>query len=115
MRFHPLVVRAMAGGDKPGVPLTVDASGKATINTTFDLSTITPDITSSLDAEIKKRRGNETAGSTPAVYKAEGHPYVTVDASTLIVVAFVQDASKHILQAVQLPLNEKEWKKGEKK
>lgn len=115
MRFHPLVVRAMAGGDKPGVPLTVDASGKATINTTFDLSAITPDITSSLDAEIKKRRGNETAGSTPAVYKAEGHPYVTVDPSKLIVVAFVQDASKHILQAVQLPLNEKEWKKGEKK
>ena len=115
MRFHPLVVRAMAGGDKPGVPLTVDASGKATINTTFDLSTIPTDITSSLEAEIKKRRGNETAGSTPAVYKAESHPYVTVDSSKLIVVAFVQDASKHILQAVQLPLNEKEWKKGEQK
>ena len=115
MRFHPLVVRAMAGGDKPGVPLTVDASGKATINTTFDLSTIPGDITSSLDAEIKKRRGNETAGSTPAVYKAEGHPYVTVDPSKLIVVAFVQDASKHILQAVQLPLDAKQWKKAEKK
>lgn len=115
MRFHPLVVRAMAGGDKPGLPLTVDASGKTTVTTTFDLATIGPDITSSLEAEIKKRRGNETAGSTPAVYKAEGHPYVALDPEKLIVVAFVQDANKHILQAVQLPLDEKQWKKGERK
>jgi tetratricopeptide (TPR) repeat protein len=115
MRFHPLVVRAMAGGDKPGVPLTIDASGKVTIDTTFDLSTIPADITSSLDAEIKKRRGNETAGNPPAVYKAEGHPYVTVDPAKLIVVAFVQDADKHVLQAVQRPLDEKQWKKAEKK
>ena len=115
MRFHPLVVRAMAGGDKPGVALKTDASGKATIDTTFDLATIPTDITSSLDAEIKKRRGNETAGSTPATYKAEGHPYTTVDPKKLIVVAFVQDADKHVLQAVQLPVDAKAWKAGESK
>jgi thiol-disulfide isomerase/thioredoxin len=111
MRFHPLVVRAMAGGGTPGLPVTLDASGKLSLEATFDLSKIPADVTSSLDAEIKKRRGNETAGNTPAVYKAEGHPYTTVDPSKLIVVAFLQDADKHVLQAVQTPLNEKQWKK----
>ncbi len=115
MRFHPLVVRAMAGGAAPGVPVTIDSSGKRSIDTTFDLAAIPTDVTSSLAAEIKKRRGNETAGSTPAVYKAEGHAYTAVDASKLIVVAFLQDADKHVLQAVQRPLNEKQWKKTEKR
>jgi len=115
MRFHPLVVRAMAGGDKPGIPVTMDASGKLSLDTTFDLSAIPTDITSSLEAEIKKRRGNETAGNTPAVYKAESHPYTDVDPTKLIVVAFLQDADKHVLQAVQKPLDEKQWKKAEKK
>lgn len=111
MRFHPLVVRAMAGDATPGIAVTVDAAGKATIDTTFDLSKIATDVTSSLEAEIKKRRGNEAAGSTPAVYKAEGRPYTAVDPSKLIVVAFLQDADKHVLQAVQLPLNAGAWRK----
>jgi hypothetical protein len=115
MRIHPLVVRAMAGGGTPGIPVTIDASGKLKIDATLDLAAIPTDITSSLEAEIKKRRGNEAAGSTPAVYKAEGHPYTTVDPSKLIVVAFLQDADKHVLQAVQKPLDEKQWKKAEKK
>jgi hypothetical protein len=115
MRFHPLVVRAMAGGGTPGLPVAIDASGKVSIDTTFDLAAIPADITSSLAAEIKKRRGNETAGSTPAVYKAEGHPYTAVDASKLIIVAFLQDGEKRVLQAVQHPLDEKQWKKTEKR
>jgi tetratricopeptide (TPR) repeat protein len=115
MRFHPLVVRAMAGGDKPGLPVTMDASGKVTLGAVFDLSTIPADVTSSLEAEIKKRRGNEAAGSTPAVYKAEGHAYTKVDPSKLIVVAFLQDADKRVLQAVQKPLNAGAWRKGEKR
>ncbi|MBP6716382.1 MAG: hypothetical protein KA205_05935 [Acidobacteria bacterium] len=115
MRFHPLVVRAMAGDATPGIAVTVDASGKAALDATFDLAKIPADVTASLDAEIKKRRGNEAAGSTPAVYKAEGHAYTAVDASKLIVVAFLQDANKHVLQAVQRPLNPGVWRKGEKK
>jgi hypothetical protein len=105
----------MAGNDKPGLPVKLDASGKLTLDTTFDLAAIPADIASSLDAEIKKRRGNEAAGSSPAVYRAEGHPYTTVDPAKLIVVAFLQDGEKHVLQTVERPLNPGMWKKSEKR
>ncbi len=111
MRMHPLVVRAMIGGDKPGLPVTVDDTGRAMIDAGFDLATIPTDITSGLAAEIEKRRKNETAGGTPAIYRAEGKPYTKVDQSKLIVVAFLQDADKHVLQAVQQPLDAVAWKK----
>ena len=101
MRFHPLVVRAMAGGETPGLDVTLDAAGRASIDATLDLAAIADDITKSLEAEIKKRRGSETAGSTPAVYKAEGHPMTSVDVKKLVVVAFLQDDDKHVLQSVQ--------------
>lgn len=107
MRFHPLVVRAMAGGATPGIAVTPNG-GALTINATFDLQAIPADVTSSLDAEITKRRANETGG-TPAVYKAEGKPYTAVDPKQLIVVAFLQDREKHVLQAVRVPLDKKAW------
>ena len=97
----------MAGGDKPGIAVT-PTGGALKIDARFDLKAIPADVTSSLDAEIKKRRAAETGGA-PAVYKAEGKAYTTVDPKKLIVVAFLQDGEKHVLQAVQIPLDKKAW------
>jgi thiol-disulfide isomerase/thioredoxin len=102
MRFHPLVVRAMAGNDKPGIPVTLDASGAATLTYTFDLSAIPADITQSLADEIAKRRKTEPAGSTPRDYRAEGKAMVNIDPSSLVVIAFVQDTDHKILQAARV-------------
>jgi hypothetical protein len=102
MRFHPLAVRAMAGGDKPGLDVTLDNAGRASIDASFDLAAIADDITKSLTAEIKRRRDLETSGGTPAVYKAEGHPLTQVDPKKLVVVAFLQDEDKHVLQSAQV-------------
>lgn len=114
MRFHPLVVRAMIGGDTPGVAVEMNASGRTTIAAGFDLAAIPTDITNSLTAEIKRRRDLEAGIGSASVYRAEGKPYTAVDPSRLMVVAFLQDANKHVLQAVQRPLNELVWKRGEK-
>jgi hypothetical protein len=102
MRFHPLVVRAMAGDAKPGLPVTLDAAGRATVTHTFDLSKIPADITQSLADEIAKRRKTEPAGSTPRDYRAEGKAMTSVDPSSLVVIAFVQDEAKNVLQATRV-------------
>jgi hypothetical protein len=101
MRFHPLVVRAMAGGEKPGLDVTFDAAGRASIDASFDITAMVDDITKNLDAEIKRRRSTEAAGSTPAVYKAEGKAMTAIDVKKLVVVAFLQDEDRHVLQSVQ--------------
>ena len=59
--------------------------------------------------ETPKSASAYSIGGAPAVYKAEGKAYTTVDPKKLIVVAFLQDGEKHVLQAVQIPLDKKAW------
>jgi thiol-disulfide isomerase/thioredoxin len=87
IRFHPVVVRAMAGDKGAGIPIT--ATGKTTH--TFDLASVRADVEKTLTAEMEKRRSREAPGSTPTVYSADGRPYTTINPNELSVVAFIQD------------------------
>ncbi|HKV99689.1 MAG TPA: tetratricopeptide repeat protein [Vicinamibacterales bacterium] len=87
VRFHPMVVRAMAGDRGAGIPI----KGNGTTKYTFDLTAIRNDITSTLAAELEKRRASEATGSAHREYAADGHPYTSIDLAALSVVAFVQD------------------------
>ncbi len=102
IRFHEMVVRAMAGKDGAGLPVGDSAEY------TFDLATIRTDIIDSLAAEIAKRRKAEapptTATATPREYRAEGRAMTNLDPSQLVVIAFLQDGRKSILQAVRVDL-----------
>jgi tetratricopeptide (TPR) repeat protein len=89
VRFHPMVVRAMAGERGAGIPI----KGNGTTKYTFDLTAIRNDITSTLAAELDKRRASEATGSSRRDYAADGHPYTSIDLAALSVVAFVQDGS----------------------
>ena len=87
VRFHPMVVRAMAGDRGAGIPI----KGNGTTKYTFDLTAIRGDITSTLNAELEKRRASEAPGSARRDYAADGHAYTSIDLAALSVVAFVQD------------------------
>jgi hypothetical protein len=122
MRFHPLVVRALAGSavadaggeatlDKTapftsayGLPVAVDAQGRAAIEYTFDLARIPAEITRSLEDEIAKRRKTTAAVAAPREFRAEGHAMTAIDPDSLVVVAFLQDAKKRVLQAARIEL-----------
>jgi thiol-disulfide isomerase/thioredoxin len=106
IRFHSMVVRGVAGENQGG--FAVNASGETTAEWTFDLAAIGDDLTKTLAAEITKRRATETPGSTPREYRADGHAMVTIDPSSLSVVAFVQETkgegtaqTRQVLQAAQ--------------
>ena len=86
VRFHPMVVRAMAGDRGAGIPI----KGNGTTKYTFDLTAIRGDITSTLTSELEKRRASEAPGSARRDYAADGHPYTSIDLAALSVVAFVQ-------------------------
>lgn len=87
VRFHPMVVRAMAGDRGAGIPI----KGNGTTKYAFDLTAIRADITTTLTAELEKRRASEATGSARRDYAADGHPYTSIDLAALSVVAFVQD------------------------
>jgi hypothetical protein len=101
IRFHEMVVRAMAGKD--GAGLAVDGTGDRTIEHTFDLAAARTDIVDNLAAEIAKRRKTEATGAaaTPREYMAEGRAMTAFEAKQLVVIAFLQDGSKKVLQAVR--------------
>jgi thiol-disulfide isomerase/thioredoxin len=105
IRFHSMVVRAVAGEkaeDGSGFALTADAKS---INHTFDLKIIPADLTKTLATEMEKRhKADATAGRTPD-YKAEGHAMTTIDPEALFVVAYIQDANQKVLQAVTFDLS----------
>jgi hypothetical protein len=105
IRFHEMVVRAMAGKDGAGIPITVgdDRSNNLTETHLFDIAGIRTDITDSLSAEIAKRRKTEStaATATPREYLAEGKAMVDLDRRELVVIAFLQDAKKQVLQATR--------------
>jgi len=86
IRFHPVVVRAVAGDKGAGLPITT--TGKT--DYTFSLKAIQDDVTKTLDAELAKRRQSEAPGAAPRAYAADGHAYTEIDPSELMVVAFLQ-------------------------
>jgi thiosulfate/3-mercaptopyruvate sulfurtransferase len=99
IRYHEMVVRGVAGENATG--FAVNAAGDTTVEYTFDLAAVKDDVTKSIADEIVKRRKTETPGTTPREYRAEGHAMVGIDPGTLVVVAFVQDADKRVLQGAR--------------
>jgi hypothetical protein len=99
VRFHPMVVRSLAGKDaggfavEPGKPLKVDWA--------FDLAKVTAAARADLEAFEAKR----STGGTPFQFAQKKHE---MDASHLLVVAFVQDEdSKQVLQAATAKIGPK--------
>jgi hypothetical protein len=99
IRFHPLVVRDVAGENHGG--FAVNATGDTTAEWTFDLGTIRADIKKTIDDEIARRRKAEAPGTTPRDYRAENKAMIEIDPAALSVVAFVQAADKSVLQAAR--------------
>ena len=99
IRFHPLVVRDVAGENHGG--FAVNATGETTTEWTFDLATIRADIKKTIDDEIARRRKAEPPGGTPRDYRAENKAMIDIDPAALSVVAFVQAADKSVLQAAK--------------
>ncbi|MEP7274415.1 MAG: hypothetical protein ABI882_23185 [Acidobacteriota bacterium] len=94
IRFHPMVVRSMAGPDAGG--FVVDASKANSIEWTFDLNKITQELKAHLDDFEAQRKDDKFA------FAQKKHE---IDPSALTVVAFVQDdETKQILQAVSIKL-----------
>jgi thiol-disulfide isomerase/thioredoxin len=88
VRFHPMVVRSLAGKDAGGFPL--DAGKPLQVDYTFDLAKVVADAKDALD-QFETKRGN---GFKFAERKSD------VDPKNLVVVAFLQDTdTKKVLQA----------------
>jgi hypothetical protein len=108
IRFHEMVVRAVAGKNGAGIPISVGENRAATLVEphTFDLAAIRTDIAGSLSAEIEKRRKTESAAAsataTPRTYLAEGRPMTDLNRRELVVIAFLQDSQKRVLQAARV-------------
>ena len=92
IRFHPMVVRSLAGPDAAGFPL--DAAKPATVEHTFDLAKISDALKAHLDDyEVNGKHGKIT-------FSEKKH---RIDPAALAVVAFVQDdKTKEVLQAAHL-------------
>jgi tetratricopeptide (TPR) repeat protein len=95
IRFHPMVVRALATGEKDqGLP--VDQANPVAADYTFDLGKIASDTKAYLDDyEVNGRHGKITFKAKP----------VKMDTSKLSVVAFLQDEdSKKVLQSAYVKI-----------
>ena len=90
VRFHPMVVRAMAGPGASGFRLR--GTLPATFEYTFDIAQLTNELKSQLDGYEQRNPG----------YKF-GEKKHAIDSGSLSVVAFLQDeANRQILQASQI-------------
>src|SRR5262245_46697072 len=90
VRFHPMVVRGMAGPGASGFRLL--GAQPATFEQTFDLAQLTDELKDQLDEYEQRNFGLKFSEKKHAI-----------DAANLAVVAFVQDeASLQILQASQV-------------
>jgi len=88
-RFHPMVVRSVAGVNAEGFP--IDASRTTTVEHTFDLSAITQEIKAYLDDDEVHGQGRRITF---------GKKLHEIDPGRLSVVAFVQEVGSHrVLQA----------------
>jgi tetratricopeptide (TPR) repeat protein len=95
IRFHPMVVRALATGEKDqGLP--VDQANPVAADYSFDLTKIASDTKAWLDDyEVNGRHGRITFKSKP----------VKMDTAKLSVVAFLQDEdSKKVLQSAYVKI-----------
>jgi hypothetical protein len=90
IRFHPFVVRDVAGEKSGGFPI---AGAEASVEHVFDLAAIPEAMTKSLADDIARRRKDESASGTPREYRAEGRAKTKIDPTQLVVVAFVQEAN----------------------
>ena len=96
VRFHPMVVRSLAGEHGSGFVLAEKTEG---MTWRFDLTIITQELKKHLDdlEQSRKDRGEEST------FAEKKH---AIDPSKLLVVAFVQDEkSKQVLQAVSVKVN----------
>jgi len=95
VRFHPMVVRSMAGAEPPG--LSIRSKGPETFTWDFDLARISAAIKQHLDEyEAGGHRGNSF---TFVEKKYE------IDPKDLFVAAFVQEEkSKAVLQTILIPV-----------
>jgi hypothetical protein len=101
IRHHAMVVRAVAGDNGSGI--AIRGSSDTVVDHTFDLADISADVDRSLTDELARRRKNTSSNAaTPPDYRAEGHAKTAIDPANLVVVAFVQDASKAVLQAARV-------------
>jgi hypothetical protein len=98
IRHHTMVVRAIAG-DGRGIPIA--GSSETTVDETFDLATIEADVEQTLEAEIAQRRTSRAGAVMPPDYRAEGNAMSAIDPHALVVVAFVQDGARNVLQAAR--------------
>ena len=98
IRHHTMVVRAIAR-DGAGIPIR--GSSDTTVDQTFDLSTITADVEQTLATEIARLRKSRADAVTPPDYRAEGKAMSAIDPTALVVIAFVQDGARNVLQAAR--------------
>lgn len=104
IRFHPMVVRGMAGKDNGGFAV---ASGKtAEFDCSFDLAKISSDLKKYLD---DYEQNNDRYGKF--TFSEEKY---AIDPANLAVAAFVQDSkTRHVLQATYEPLSGSALRAGE--
>jgi tetratricopeptide (TPR) repeat protein len=96
VRFHPMVVRSLAGKEANGFSLS--ASGPTTIEWTFDVKAMTDQLKKYLDNYEQTGHRGDPFTFTDKKYQ--------IDAGNLSLVAFVQDMkTKAVLQTVYLKLN----------
>ncbi len=94
VRFHPMVVRSMAGNQAAG--FAVEAEKTTSVEWTFDLVKITAELKTHLEEFELKRKDDNFA------FSQKKHE---IDPSNLTIVAFVQDdETKKVLQAVSIKL-----------
>ena len=90
VRFHPMVVRSVAGQDYAGLPITTKDA--VTLDWSFDLAAVA--------AEAKKHLDDYEANNTSYTFSEKKDQ---VDPNSLRVIAFVQDEkTKAVLQSVSM-------------
>ena len=96
VRFHPMVVRSLAGKDGNGFSLS--ASGPTTIEWTFDVKAMSDQLKKYLDTYEQTGHRGDSFSFSDKKYQ--------VDAGNLALVAFVQNMkTKAVLQTVYLKLS----------
>ncbi|HMJ26633.1 MAG TPA: tetratricopeptide repeat protein [Pyrinomonadaceae bacterium] len=96
MRFHPMVVRSLAGKDSLGFALA--AAGPTNVEWTFDLKAMTDQLRKYLDSYEQQGHRGDTFTFSEKKFQ--------IDRGNLSLVAFVQDMkTKQVLQTVYLKLN----------
>jgi tetratricopeptide (TPR) repeat protein len=95
IRFHPMVVRSLAGKDSQGFALT--AAGPTNIQWTFDVKAISDQLKKYLDSYEQQGHRGDTFTFSEKKFE--------IDPNHLSLVAFVQDMkTKTVLQTVYLKL-----------